>query len=107
MFMSSIGSRLNSSEKQHKGHERIVLSTIKCPILVESSCQPETPQCFLLTPKLLPGLPMGEGITVLNIMNGPSIDNAVIATSNRHMGYMLYGKRWDCQQPLQPAVAAG
>jgi len=51
--------------------------------LVESSCQPETPQCFLLTPKLLPGLPMGDGITILNIMNGPSIDSTVITASNR------------------------
>ncbi|KAF5831942.1 P-loop containing nucleoside triphosphate hydrolase protein [Dunaliella salina] len=77
-------------------------------LLVESSCQPGTPQCFLLTPKLLPGLPMGEGITVLGIMNGHGIDKDVIASSNRGLGLMMYGKRYtDCQQRLQPAVAAG
>ncbi|KAL6755030.1 hypothetical protein V8C86DRAFT_1768711, partial [Haematococcus lacustris] len=42
--------------------------------LVESSCKPGTPQCFLLTPKLLPGLPFTPEITVLTIMNGAHID---------------------------------
>lgn len=32
--------------------------------------RPGTPQCFLLTPKLLPGLPFNEAVTVLQIMNG-------------------------------------
>jgi hypothetical protein len=32
--------------------------------LVESSCKPDTPQCFLLTPKLLGGLPFTPEITV-------------------------------------------
>jgi hypothetical protein len=61
----------------------LILFMYVCMQVVDSSCQPGTPQCFLLTPKLLPGLPLGEGITVLNIMNGPSIDNSVIAASNR------------------------
>jgi hypothetical protein len=32
--------------------------------LVESSCKPDTPQCFLLTPKLVGGLPFTPEITV-------------------------------------------
>ena len=32
-----------------------------------------TPQCFLLTPKLLPDLPFSPDVTVLQIMNGPQI----------------------------------
>lgn len=32
-----------------------------------------TPQCFLLTPKLLPDLPFTENVNVLQIMNGPHI----------------------------------
>ena len=38
--------------------------------LVESACQPRTPQCFLLTPKLLPNLPFTEHVTLLEIYNG-------------------------------------
>ena len=32
-----------------------------------------TPQSFLLTPKLLPELPFSPAVTVLQIMNGPSV----------------------------------
>lgn len=32
-----------------------------------------TPQCFLLTPKLLSDLPFTENVNVLQIMNGPHI----------------------------------
>ncbi len=32
-----------------------------------------TPQCFLLTPKLLPDLPFTPDVTVLQIMNGPHV----------------------------------
>jgi len=39
--------------------------------LVECACRPDTPQCFLLTPKLLPNLPFSEDVKVLNIFNGP------------------------------------
>jgi hypothetical protein len=39
--------------------------------LVESACKPDTPQCFLLTPKLLPDLPFTDDVRVLNIFNGP------------------------------------
>lgn len=41
--------------------------------LVEAATQPGTPQCFLLTPKLLPDLPFSRDVTVLQIMNGPLI----------------------------------
>jgi hypothetical protein len=32
-----------------------------------------TPQCFLLTPKLLPELPYSQHVTILQIMNGTAI----------------------------------
>ena len=46
--------------------------------LVDSSCRPDTPQCFLLTPKLLPGLTFTSDITVLQIMNGAHIEKDLI-----------------------------
>ncbi|XP_062174170.1 structural maintenance of chromosomes protein 5 isoform X2 [Alnus glutinosa] len=42
--------------------------------LVRAASQPNTPQCFLLTPKLLPDLEYSEACSVLNIMNGPWIE---------------------------------
>lgn len=42
--------------------------------LVRAASQPNTPQCFLLTPKLLPDLEYSEECSVLNIMNGPWIE---------------------------------
>ncbi|KAL4600948.1 hypothetical protein ACB092_11G236600 [Castanea dentata] len=42
--------------------------------LVRAASQLNTPQCFLLTPKLLPDLDYSEACSVLNIMNGPWID---------------------------------
>ncbi len=50
--------------------------------LVESSCKADTPQCFLLTPKLLPGLPFTHDIDVLIIQNGPHIDKAAVKDSS-------------------------
>ncbi|XP_068658656.1 structural maintenance of chromosomes protein 5 [Aristolochia californica] len=41
--------------------------------LARAACQPKTPQCFLLTPKLLPKLPYGHRCTVLHIFHGPHI----------------------------------
>ena len=41
--------------------------------LVESACRPNTPQCFLLTPKLLPALPFTPAVQVLQIWNGAYI----------------------------------
>jgi len=43
--------------------------------LVECACRPDTPQCFLLTPKLLPDLPFSEDVRVLNIFNGPWVQD--------------------------------
>ena len=43
--------------------------------LVEAACQPETPQCFLLTPKLLPNLTYNEHVTLLEIYNGALVTN--------------------------------
>ena len=42
-------------------------------LLVDAATAPNTPQCFLLTPKLLPELPFSREVTVLQIMNGPAI----------------------------------
>lgn len=42
--------------------------------LVRAASQPNTPQCFLLTPKLLPDLEYSEACRILNIMNGPWIE---------------------------------
>lgn len=39
--------------------------------MVASACAPGTPQCFLLTPKLLPQLEYTAQVTVLAIFNGP------------------------------------
>ena len=41
--------------------------------LVDSACKPGTPQCFLLTPKLLPALPFTPAVQVLQIWNGSTI----------------------------------
>ncbi|KAJ0809977.1 putative structural maintenance of chromosomes protein [Helianthus annuus] len=41
--------------------------------LVRAASQPNTPQCFLLTPKLLSDLEYGEACTILTVMNGPWI----------------------------------
>ncbi|CAN8300073.1 unnamed protein product [Cochlearia groenlandica] len=42
--------------------------------LVRAASQPNTPQCFLLTPKLLPELEYSEACSILNIVNGPWIE---------------------------------
>ncbi|XP_047337707.1 structural maintenance of chromosomes protein 5 [Impatiens glandulifera] len=42
--------------------------------LVRVASQPNTPQCFLLTPKLLPDLMYSESCSILNIFNGPWIE---------------------------------
>ncbi|GAV75400.1 SMC_N domain-containing protein [Cephalotus follicularis] len=42
--------------------------------LVKAASQINTPQCFLLTPKLLPDLEYSEACSILNIMNGPWIE---------------------------------
>lgn len=42
--------------------------------LVRAASQENTPQCFLLTPKLLPDLEYSDACSILNIMNGPWIE---------------------------------
>ncbi|PNT70611.1 structural maintenance of chromosomes protein 5 isoform X2 [Brachypodium distachyon] len=42
--------------------------------IVRAASQPNTPQCFLLTPKLLPDLEYSDACSILNIMNGPWIE---------------------------------
>ncbi|XP_051147312.1 structural maintenance of chromosomes protein 5 isoform X2 [Andrographis paniculata] len=42
--------------------------------LVRAASQPNTPQCFLLTPKLLPNLEYSDACSVLTVMNGPWIE---------------------------------
>jgi len=42
--------------------------------LVRAASQINTPQCFLLTPKLLPDLEYSGACSILNIMNGPWIE---------------------------------
>ncbi|CAO2817373.1 unnamed protein product [Amaranthus hypochondriacus] len=54
--------------------------------LVRAASQPNTPQCFLLTPKLLPDLEYSEACSILNIMNGPWIEEPSKLWSN--------GERW-------------
>ncbi|GMH30635.1 hypothetical protein Nepgr_032478 [Nepenthes gracilis] len=50
--------------------------------LVRAASQPNTPQCFLLTPKLLPDLEYSESCSILNIMNGPWIEQPAKLWSN-------------------------
>lgn len=53
-------------------------------LLCDAATAPDTPQCFLLTPKLLPDLPFSEDVTVLQIMNGV------------HIGEVANGYKRDC-----------
>ncbi|KAJ8747043.1 hypothetical protein K2173_011297 [Erythroxylum novogranatense] len=41
--------------------------------LVKAASRPNTPQCFLITPKLLPDLEYSEACSILNVMTGPWI----------------------------------
>jgi chromosome segregation ATPase len=51
-------------------------------LLVAASVTPDTPQCFLLTPKLLPDLPFSKEVTVLHIMNGVHIEKVARGFNN-------------------------
>ncbi|CAN0917289.1 Structural maintenance of chromosomes protein 5 [Linum grandiflorum] len=62
--------------------------------LVRAASQPNTPQCFLLTPKLLPDLEYSEACSILNIMNGPWIDQPSKVWSN--------GDCWSVVRSLVP-----
>ncbi|GAB2216841.1 hypothetical protein Droror1_Dr00024621 [Drosera rotundifolia] len=50
--------------------------------LVRASSQPNTPQCFLLTPKLLPNLEYGEACNLLIMFTGTYIEKAADLWSN-------------------------
>ncbi|XP_066376411.1 structural maintenance of chromosomes protein 5-like isoform X1 [Miscanthus floridulus] len=50
--------------------------------LVRAASQINTPQCFLLTPKLLPDLEYSDACNILNIMNGPWIEEPAKAWSS-------------------------
>ena len=63
--------------------------------LVEASTAPGTPQCFLLTPKLLPDLPFTRDVTILQIFNGPLVSEAV---AKRFTMETLYGRRLQALQ---------
>lgn len=50
--------------------------------LVRAASKLNTPQCFLLTPKLLPNLEYSEACSILTIMNGPWIEQPSKEWSN-------------------------
>ncbi|KAL6495727.1 Structural maintenance of chromosomes protein 5 [Orobanche gracilis] len=56
--------------------------------LVRAASQLNTPQCFLLTPKLLPDLEYSDACSILTVMNGPWIEQAskrgVVVTAGDH-----------------------
>eukprot|EP01026_Neomeris_dumetosa_P024740 TRINITY_DN2049_c0_g1_i9.p1 TRINITY_DN2049_c0_g1~~TRINITY_DN2049_c0_g1_i9.p1 ORF type:complete len:277 (+),score=46.87 TRINITY_DN2049_c0_g1_i9:3-833(+) len=54
-------------------------------LLVASSLRPDTPQCFVLTPKLLPDLDIKEGVRILLIMNGMQSGDRFQATELREL----------------------
>ena len=58
-------------------------------LLVDAATAPNTPQCFLLTPKLLPDLPFSREVTVLQIMNGVTIKDVAQGFKR----YKLLGSR--------------
>ncbi|KAF2293540.1 hypothetical protein GH714_002569 [Hevea brasiliensis] len=59
--------------------------------LVRAASQPNTPQCFLLTPKLLPDLEYNEACSILNIMNGPWIEQPAKVWSSVNVGELSQG----------------
>ncbi|MEW5312584.1 MAG: hypothetical protein WDW38_004208 [Sanguina aurantia] len=71
--------------------------------LVESSCRPGTPQCFLLTPKLLPGLPFTHDIHTLIIMNGSQIEAGL--PKKHDMRERFFGSRY-LELPTQETQGA-
>ncbi|TVU29709.1 hypothetical protein EJB05_21288, partial [Eragrostis curvula] len=50
--------------------------------LVRAASKLNTPQCFLLTPKLLPDLEYSDACSILNIMNGPWIEKPAKGNSS-------------------------
>lgn len=54
--------------------------------LVRAASKPNSPQCFLLTPKLLPELDYSEACSIITMVNGPWIEEPTKVWSD--------GKRW-------------
>lgn len=73
--------------------------------LVVASCKEGTPQCFLLTPKLLPDLPFTQDITVLNIFNGALISDTV--ATNYTMAKLFGSRKVDLLRQLRSVPVAG
>lgn len=58
--------------------------------LVRAASKPNTPQCFLLTPKLLPSLEYSESCSILTVMNGPWIEQpSEVWSSGENWGSVL------------------
>jgi chromosome segregation ATPase len=53
--------------------------------MVASACAPGTPQCFLLTPKLLPQLTYSPEVSILSIFNGPWQKDVCVGWRNELM----------------------
>ncbi|KAF2319638.1 hypothetical protein GH714_017777 [Hevea brasiliensis] len=68
--------------------------------LVRAASQPGTPQCFLLTPKLLPDLEYSEACSILNIMNGPWIKQPVKVWSNGECWRAVGGNCSECHDEI-------
>ncbi|GFR42391.1 hypothetical protein Agub_g3263 [Astrephomene gubernaculifera] len=66
--------------------------------LVIASTAANTPQCFMLTPKLLPNLVYSRDIVVLTIMSSPHIAPALV-TGHTSMRQALFGKRYCLEHP--------
>ena len=56
-----------------------------------ASTEQDTPQCFLLTPKLLSDLVYSGDVTVLQIMNGPSVPACMVAAENAGVSAQVGG----------------
>ena len=72
--------------------------------LVQAACCPGTPQCFLMTPKLLPGLPFTSDVQTLQIWNGTTIRQC--ARSYTKVG-RLQTSRLGTGVAAQPASESG
>ncbi|KAH7315164.1 hypothetical protein KP509_21G036900 [Ceratopteris richardii] len=72
--------------------------------LVRAASEPNTPQCFLLTPKLLPDLEYTEACTILNIMNGPWIDSPARVWSSGSSWSSVIESLSQASQPSQHMV---
>lgn len=70
-------------------------------LLVDAATEPDTPQCFLLTPKLLPDLPFAKEVTVLQIMNGVHIKDVATGFAASKIAGKARLDHLDTRQPIQ------